>query len=211
MSKLPLLLFVLLAAAYMFVMPAGLPAQNDGSGSAVKDTAAEEIEEVENVEEIEVVDDVSEVKQAGLFQTIGRFHPVVLHFPIAWLILLVLVEMAVLTGFAGGLDRWATILLALTVLSFIPAIVSGLGIASAHANASAEFTEHMVLHRNLNIASALVLLVAGVVRLALGKNAGTGARIGYFVLVLAAAALMVVGSHIGGEMVWGEDFIPSPF
>lgn len=211
MSNYLLLTCALLTAASLAAMPALLSAQADSGGAAVENSAADEFEEIESVEEIEVVEEAGAARQAGLFQTIGRFHPVVLHFPIAWLVLLVLVEMVLLTGFAGELNRWASVLLVLTLLSFIPAIVSGLGMASSHTSAAAEFTEKMIMHRNINIASGLVLLVAGVVRLAIGQAAGFKARAGYCVLILAAAGLLIFGSHLGGEMVWGEGFLPTPF
>ncbi|MBW7996130.1 MAG: hypothetical protein FVQ81_06065 [Candidatus Glassbacteria bacterium] len=210
MYKLSRALPALLLAAVLTIHPAALFARSDTAA------AAEEIEEVETIEEIEVVEDTgpggeSESDKPGLFGTIGRFHPVVLHFPIAWLILLVIVETVYLTGMAGELNRWGLALLVLTLLSFIPAVVSGLGLASTHASSAAEFVDKMHLHRNFNISSGLVLLAALALRLVIGQSAGNKARIGYFILLLAAAGLLGYGSNLGGEMVWGEGFLPIPF
>ena len=205
MSKFLVLTFAFLVAVSLAASPSSVSAQTD-SGAA-----PEEIEEIETVEEIEVVEDAGSVKQAGLFQTIGHFHPVVLHFPIAWLILLIIVEVLVLSGYADELNRWGFALLVLTLLSFVPAIVSGLGLASSHSSAAAEFADKMLLHRNVNISSALTLLVAGVVRFSIGQSAVGKSKIGYYLLILIAAGLLMYGSHIGGEMVWGDGFLPGPF
>ena len=194
MDKLLLIVCVTLAIA----MPAGIP----GTLYAQDNQAAEEIETVE---------DAGAVEQGGLFQMIGRFHPVVLHFPIAWMILLVLLELAVMTGIAVDLNRWSLALLLLTLVSFVPAVVSGLGLASVNASSNEEFIHTMILHRNFNLASALVLLVAGIVRMAVGQAAGNRAKTGYYILLFAAAGLLVYGSHLGGELVWGEGFLPSLF
>ncbi len=99
----------------------------------------------------------------------------------------------------------------LALLSFIPAIVSGLGMASTHTSASSEFVERMLLHRNLNIAAGVVLLSALVVRIKFGLVVGGKTRLVYLALVLAAAGLMGYGSHLGDEIVWGEGFLPVPF
>ncbi len=212
MSRFPVLTLVFSLAASLLFSPLCSPcAAQDTSGSE-SSAAVEEIEEIEEIEVIEEVDAVEvEPEPAGLFQTLGRFHPVVLHFPIAWLLLLVLVEIVALTGRAGDISRWTLPLLVLTLLSFIPAIVSGLGLASTHGSAADEFIERMLLHRNLNISAGVVLLSALAVRMLTSQAAGSKARLVYFLLVLAAAGLMGFGSHLGGVMVWGEGFLPLPF
>lgn len=195
----------MIAAAVLFAHPAVFAQQDEPAD------VAETVEEIEEIGDVEVVTPEARVEKAGLFQAVGKFHPVVLHFPIAWLILLVIVEAVFLSGRAVELNRWGFALLVITLLSFVPAIVTGLGIASSHGNAAREFVEKMILHRNYNIAAGVVLLGALAVRAVIGQDAGPKARTGYLVLVLAAAGLMVFGSHLGGEMVWGEGFLPLPF
>jgi uncharacterized membrane protein len=209
MSRFPVLTAAMCIAAALIFFPALSPCQTPDAENSANSAAVEEIEDVEEIEEVEI--DSGNREPDGLFQTIGRFHPVVLHFPIAWLLLLLMAETVVLTGLAGELNRWTMALLIVTMLSFIPAIVSGLGLASSHSTASNEFVEQMLLHRNFNIAAGVVLLSALVVRIKFGQVAGSKTRLVYFALVLAAAGLMGYGSHLGGEMVWGKGFLPVPF
>jgi uncharacterized membrane protein len=209
MSRFPVLTAALGFTAALMLGPVLSPCQTPDAVDSDNSSAVEEIEEVELIEEIDTASGGPET--VDLFQTIGCFHPVVLHFPIAWLILLLLVEIVVLTGLAGDLNRWSMALLVLTLLSFIPAIVSGLGMASAQGSASSEFIERMLLHRNLNIAAGLVLLSALVVRIKTSQAAGSKNKLVYFALVMVAAGLMGYGSHLGGEMVWGVGFLPVPF
>ncbi|MFH1068716.1 MAG: DUF2231 domain-containing protein [Candidatus Glassbacteria bacterium] len=201
-------LVILLLAAFVFG-GATATAQMDSSAPTATDT-----QKVVPVNDVEAVEEVSPGEASGsgggLLAPIGRFHPVVIHFPIAWIMLLVLVEfVALLTG-SAGLSRYGKVLAVLTLLSFLPAITTGLILAGAHAS-DPDFLKLGYLHRNFNISAGIVMLAALAVRLKMSDESTGRKRLPYLLLVVAATGLVVVGSHLGGMMVWGEDFLPLPF
>lgn len=71
---------------------------------------SDEIEEIKQVGEIEEIGEVESAGGSGLgiVELAGRFHPEAIHFPIAWLVLLLLVEnVALFTGMASGFSQMA--------------------------------------------------------------------------------------------------------
>ena len=208
MNLKPISLAALLFAA-IFVSAAVTTGQQDSSAPA-----ASAVEKTESVEEVEVLEEVTPGEAThsggGLLAPVGRFHPLVMHFPIAWLILLAMTETVALVSGNALCSRCAKVLTVLALLSFVPAVATGLILAKAHAS-DPEFMKLGAWHRNLNISSGIVLLAALVVRFRMSEESTGGRRLPYFMLVLAATGLLVVGSHLGGMMVWGEEFLPLPF
>lgn len=183
---------------------------------APKAEAAEKVDAVEKVETVEVAEAV-EATEASVEEAdelspqilVGRLHPSVVHFPIAWLMLLVLCEIAALRWpeqkFLTTLSPW---LLGLTIASFIPGIVSGLLRFEDVAQHDPEGQGPALLHRNLMLACTLVCSVAWALRFKLGSAPKGSGRWVYLGLILAAALLVSVGGHVGGELVYGDDYLP---
>ena len=163
---------------------------------STQDEAAEITFEVQDVE-----DDNGE----GVLRSIGRFHPIFIHFPIAWLILLILCDA---TGMLTKRDLFLSVspyLLVVTLIGFLPAIATGL----SYFQANREYMEDVrtpILHRNIMIATFLLLVAAGAVR---ARRRGKGSP-GWFYLILTwmAGLCLTYGADLGGEMVFGEGIIP---
>jgi len=213
---LQLVLFCMLISALPIASIALLADAQDTA--AVKAVSGQTSDSVDEVEEVEVVEEVSPTgahgnaqKPDGLLYSLRNFHPVVVHFPIAWLLLLLLVETVVLLFPMVGLEKWSPALLVITLLSFIPALASGFGMEAAHESATGSFHELMESHESFAIATACTLAAAFVLRLAARGKSWHRARFGYYILVLSAAVLVTLTGHFGGQMVWGEDFLPIPF
>lgn len=171
-----------------------------------------EIEEVEEIGEIETVDDLvvepgAAQKELTIIEAAGRMHPALVHLPIAWLTLLLLVDLVGL-GLRREPFRVVGIWLAgLTVLSFIPAAVTGL-IRYGYPPYEG-VTEGMVfVHRNLMFATAGVTTLAFVLRLARRNQLSGALRFVYLGLLFAAVTLVTIAGHIGAELVLGEDYLP---
>jgi len=114
-SRLFLLSFCLISALIVFQ----LLAADKAAAQAAPDTG--KIEEIQDVAAVEV----TPAAQPGLMQLVGRIHPAVIHFPIAWLTLLLLIEtVALFTGKAEW-SKFGLYVLILTLLSFIPAVTTG--------------------------------------------------------------------------------------
>ena len=187
-------------------------------------------DDVEVVEDVVAVPVASEVgKPRNTLTVIGRLHPVLIHFPIALLYLLLIVEIGAfclrLQRFKDHqleyyeedgrnrksvasspvleiVARWVVIGAA---LSFVPAAATGF--LRAGELPSSEAVD-ILWHRNAALAAAVLTLTAAVLRTSTpaGKH-GTKLYVYYFLLI-SGALLIALAGHMGGELVYGEDYLP---
>lgn len=140
----------------------------------------------------------------GWSQLLGRLHPLLVHLPIGWLLLLLLVELGALRPAAGaGWQRLGRGLLLATLLVVLPAVVSGLVRASALPP-----DPLMTLHRNVMLALVALLALALPLRLGGGERPPHWRRLGYLALLFGAVALLLWGGHLGGILVRGPNYLP---
>jgi uncharacterized membrane protein len=192
---------LILAAA----LPFSLPARPSADTSVGKSAASDTVQPVEVIQEVTPADSAG---HNGFLLKVGRFHALVVHFPIAWLLLLVLFELAILLL---GKEEWRLLsfyLLTVTLLSFIPAACSGLANASQRPGPDPEFLDLMHDHRNLMLTAAGIVLAAFILRLKFRRQLSGKWRWLYLLLVLAAAGVTVAGARLGGEMVYGTNYFP---
>ena len=169
----------------------------------------EEIEESEDVEEVQEVEAVASTPadaaaDMGLGTILGRLHPALVHFPIAWMFLALLLELAVLFFHREHLQTFALIVLGLGLASFVPAALSGLMRADEFTQAS----EGLLAHRNIMLAAfGLAALAMGI---GLASRKSMGKLSGYLRILFVAASVVFLswGGHLGGKLVFGERFLP---
>lgn len=133
-----------------------------------------------------------------LIELVGRLHPMSTHLPIAATILLVLYELAAklkLKGFEEAMP-WHVVV---AVLSYIPAALTGLIRLQEYADS--ETVNQGLQHGTLMVATLGVLIVFGFIRLTTRT-----ASWWYLIGVSLALATMSAGAHLGGLMVFGEDY-----
>jgi uncharacterized membrane protein len=131
---------------------------------------------------------------------IGKLHPLLIHFPIAFVFGAAVAELAVIVT---GQHRWRPVALAnlLAAATFgVAAAVAGWRLATDSGLDSATLLEW---HRYLGCAGAAMTLVAGIAGV---RMRGSGPLV-YRVALFAAAALVASAGHLGGVMVWGRDFL----
>ena len=106
-----------------------------------------------------------------------------------------------------GWDRAGLPLLAAAVASFVPAIATGLlrYYTQTEGTPSEQLAE---VHRNLMLATAACCAAALAVRWRTRGRFRGVARLSYFGLLIAAAVLLVLGAHKGGQLVFGESYLP---
>ncbi|HEY3358265.1 MAG TPA: DUF2231 domain-containing protein [Polyangia bacterium] len=177
---------------------AGRPASQPASGPGVGG-----VEEIGNVQVFAPGEEGQAAGPQGAGDLLGRLHPALVHFPIAWLCLLLLVEVVGVRREAW--HRAGMWVLVATLLSCLVAIPTGL-LRADHLQEGAPAQRFVLLHRNLNLGMALALLAALAVRVMGGPRAW--ARWGYLMLVLAATALILVAANVGGKMVYGANYLP---
>jgi uncharacterized membrane protein len=142
----------------------------------------------------------------GLGDFVGRLHHGVVHLPIGWLVFILLLDIAAF-GFrrsaAEEVGLWA---LALTVLSFIPGLVTGM-LRADHVADTGDVAVLVGQHQ------AMIFITFGLTALAFGvrwmnRDRLTGpVRGAYLTLIGLAAGLMLVAGHWGGRIVFGPDFL----
>jgi len=134
---------------------------------------------------------------------LGRFHPVVLHFPVALLLLAALLEMIEM---AGSRPRRFPIsfVLFLGSTSAVTAMALGWLLMRADAVQGPLVQRHMQGGIALAILAVLTLFTR---LLAEGREAGRAVNWVYRGFLLATCAMLLRTAHDGGSITHGEDFL----
>jgi uncharacterized membrane protein len=135
-------------------------------------------------------------------QLLGRLHPLVVHFPVALLMV------------AGAIETWRALR---RKAGPSPAALVCVGIGAAGAVAAAGFgwlnaayeqdgPDGWVLawHRWLGVTVACIAAMAGAAAWSASRGRGVGP---YRAMVIASALLVAVGGHFGGMLTYGEGYI----
>ncbi len=164
---------------------------------------------VEDVETVEVKPAPAAVPHVGAAQRVaGRLHASVVHLPIGWLLLLLLLEgLSILLRKPAWQGPCLVVLIA-AVASFIPAAVSGFLRLDELGQGSTELALLGLRHRNLMLIAAALCGGALLLRLVSGPRTRGWQRGVYLMLIGAGAAVVTIAGHLGGRMVHGSDFLP---
>lgn len=178
-----------------------------GPAMSQETVAVDQVDEVEEVDEVEVAPTAqpSETKQ-DLLHIIGRFHPMLVHFPIAWLFLLVIVDCVTHLLGRAAWKRAGMLLLIGTLVSCLPAVVTGL-IRATELSGSPS-ADMVVQHRNLAIGAACACLAALAVRFIRHNKLAGPFKVTYLSLLLAALVTIGLAGHVGGKLAFGEGYLP---
>jgi uncharacterized membrane protein len=143
--------------------------------------------------------DISAPPPAPLPPLLGRLHPVIVHTPIACLVLAALAELLVLLR---G-DRWkpaTALLVAVGTIGACAAVASGILLEGEQ---QPNLLERHELLGWLSLAGALIasgMLIAG--------RWVPMRRWPLFAVLLLTAGLVGLTGHIGGQMAWGPGWLP---
>ena len=141
----------------------------------------------------------------GDMALIGRLHPVLVHFPIALVLLAAVAEVvAMMTGRRDWRTAAVTNVRAGAVFA-IGAVIAGWRLASLPG---IETTWSLEWHRWLGTIAA-VAAVGAALATADARNRSPLAIWVYRITLLWAAVLVAVTGHLGGLLVWGADFLHS--
>jgi uncharacterized membrane protein len=204
MSRSQLTIGMSLIFAISFAIAAGVPVPATGDDDGV--------EEVENVEVVGQTpaggaSEGSGGANLGLMQIIGRNHPAAVHIPIGMLIALCLIEFLALIRPGWEMGKSGMVLSVATALSFIPAAISGF-LRASEVFAGGEPTPLLIEHRNIMIAAFTIFLVSLGLRVAKKDRLNGAIRYVYLALLAVSLVLVGIGGHHGGQMVYGESYLP---
>lgn len=192
-----------LVLAISFAIAAEVPVRAAGD-----DDAVEEVEDVEVVGQTPAGGDAGDSGAGlGMTQIIGRNHPAAVHIPIGMLMALCLIELLTLIRPGLEMGKSGMVLAVATALSFLPAAVSGF-LRASEVFAGGEPTPLLLEHRNLMIAAFTLFLISLGLRVAKKDQLNGAIRYVYLALLLVSLVLVGVGGHHGGQLVYGESYLP---
>ncbi len=135
----------------------------------------------------------------GARARLGRFHPLVVHFPVALLLLLPVLEAARrLVGGGPGYDTAIGLLLAGAVAGAVGAVALGLAAGSGEEPGGL-----LIRHRGFGIETAVATILAWLLRGAWLRHGTSWLRRAYLVVLVLAAALVTVTGYLGAELTHG--------
>ena len=132
----------------------------------------------------------------------GRLHPLLVHFPIALVLIAAIAELvSVTTRFPG----WHTVAVANIRAGAVFAVASaGAGWLLASSRI-VEASPALEWHRWLGVTAAIAAITAA---LTIGEMDDRPSRQWrYRIALFSAAALVAVAGHFGAVLVWGADFL----
>ncbi len=137
----------------------------------------------------------------------SRAHVVMVHFPVALLVVLALIEVLRWRRKTGSMDQTVAFIAVIAALSSIVSVVQGL-MLDGSSDGESEYARTLALHKWLGITTAVFAIGAAIIALRrqLGDTAGL-TKI-YRALVLPGAALVSLTGHYGGMAVHGDDYLP---
>lgn len=142
--------------------------------------------------------------ESVVLKRIGRFHVVVVHFPIALLVLAgAAVIVSLLRGRGVRSDVLATLLYTGAASAVVAAVLGWLH-AAGYEGPDAALIE---THRWWGVGTAAASLLGVGVLLAARRNANSRLRPFVIILVLLSAVVAGITGHLGGSLIFGSDFL----
>ncbi|MCE5324884.1 MAG: hypothetical protein LLG01_00570 [Planctomycetaceae bacterium] len=140
----------------------------------------------------------------------GKLHLLVLHFPLALIIVAALADALWLWRRKTIFQEAGYFCIVLGAAAAIPAMATGIMLIST-MNLTGDVAELGEMHESLGIMTTTVAALAAVVRI-LRKNKLSGTwGWAYAVLIAAAAALVALTGHYGGLLAFGKDYLSNIF
>ncbi len=142
-----------------------------------------------------------------LIALFGRFHPMLVHFPIALLVVATGLRLGALTLKRPALNAGTRGLVYLAAASAVLSAGAGLALAAGDTwhGSSADTLER---HKWLALAGTLIAVVAAALERARPQKENDVMNA---VLLVVSTGLIAAGAHLGGSLVFGDDHFSSAF
>ncbi len=135
----------------------------------------------------------------------GRLHPLVLHFPIALLLLAAALEVVRLKWDRPGLGRTITLLMVIGAVGALAATATGWVFAvESHPRPSLRWM--LQWHRWLGVGTTVLAGIAAWLAFRLSEAPNPGARWLRRSAIWLTSLILIGAAHLGALMVWGEDY-----
>jgi uncharacterized membrane protein len=134
---------------------------------------------------------------------IGKFHPLLVHFPIALVLVAAAAEfVAIVTPRKG----WRTVAVANIRAGAAIGIVTAITGWLFAASPAVDVTTSLAWHRWLGMAGAVGAIGAALLSSRLRVSSRRSA-FAYRFLLFVTALLVAITGHLGGTLVWGAGFL----
>ena len=140
---------------------------------------------------------------ADLQAFVGRFHPLIVHLPIGFLLLTAVVEGLARTARYASASRIVPVLLGLTAASTLAAIVTGTLLSGSGDYDAALVGRHQIWGIYLGVAVILACAAAWLRT----TQAGRGPRMLFTGAFAASVVLLGVTGHFGGSLTHGDSYL----
>lgn len=145
-----------------------------------------------------------------VFRFFGRFHPLALHLPIAFLALAPLLEASRLSSRTAYLAQFTTPVLFLAAVTAFLTVALGLTLAASEGHAGALVDKH----RWGGVTVAALAAIAFAARFSLAQRRAPIGWAAYGCVLAIACGALVITAHAGGSLVHGPgylaEFAPRP-
>jgi uncharacterized membrane protein len=174
--------------------------------------SAQDDEIVLDDDDFEVIEDL-EVEQEegdgpedspGVRRLLGRLHPPLVHFGVAWTVLAFPFALARIRW--PGLGRTDLVVVALSLAGAAVAALTG-WLHAPDVMGRPGIEPLVELHERTAFASVGLLAAALVLRLVMQKRDSRPLRVAYLVLLALVMGLVLYVGHQGGQITFGEDFL----
>jgi len=134
---------------------------------------------------------------------IGKFHPLLVHFPIALVLAAAAAELVVI---ATARKAWRQVAVANICAAAAIGIVTAITGWLFASSPSVDVTPSLEWHRWLGVAGAVGAIGAALVSSRLHVSTRRSA-FAYRFLLFVTALLVAITGHLGGTLVWGAGFL----
>jgi uncharacterized membrane protein len=134
---------------------------------------------------------------------IGKFHPLLVHFPIA---LVLAAAAAELVAIATPRPAWRTVAVANIRAGAAIGIVTAITGWLFASSPAVDVTTSLEWHRWLGLAGAAGAIGAALLSSRL-HGASRRSALAYRCLLFVTALLVAITGHLGGTLVWGAGFL----
>lgn len=132
----------------------------------------------------------------------GRFHPVIIHFPIALLIAGAIAECLYLVWPKDWLTASVRFVVLFAAASAVPAAILG-WLNAAYGSQPEDLAQTLFLHRWIGTTAAVLAVVTVVFS---ERSRRGGSPIAFRVVLVTTAALIGLTGHLGGTLIFGEGY-----
>jgi len=137
----------------------------------------------------------------------GRMHVLLIHFPVALIMVLAGIETLRWRKREGSVDSTVAIIAVIAALSSVVAVAQGWMLAGDNPGES-DYAQTIELHRWLGVSTAVVAVIVAII--ALARQFGDSRKLStiYRVFVFPGAILVSLTGHYGGVAMHGPGFLP---